>query len=444
MEPFSGNYVHQAGDRFIFKGGVTWPRAAVPLYITVGGAAGNHDYYGVDKKWFAGASWTRPVLTSNGLPFVNFPFDTHRENMIRIFGSDSQYITIDNLHLTGWTVTNQYRNSSDGYGINVYSSGNVLVTNCYIGNWTPAASKDGGGCLGADWRLVGFREAYDCILEGPVAIDPQFKSDPEGFTAGTGVRLWTRVQRCDVSRVTQGAWDVQEFWDNNIHDSCRSFRADVHENGIRFHGDSHTRGNKMWNIYQGVGAFIIPGWGGASPRRAWTYNNVFWNVAQLNVCSGDRQTAPNQNESWFVNNIIVNQSTSVGSRKSAYAATEGPVVRANNIFINDTWPLRDLLKSDGSPRQEINRNNILLTHAQAGELGMTAANGYKPIETSPLLGGGLNFTGNVLGVSSPSPLTFNIDCANVSRPSSGAWCFGAYEKNEPAPPRGLAVVPGPN
>jgi hypothetical protein len=444
MEPFSGSYTHQDGDRFIFKGGVTWPRAAVPLYITVGGAAGNHDYYGVDKTWFAGASWTRPVFTSNGLPFVNFPFDTHRENMIRIYGSNSQYVTIDNLHITGWAVTNQYRNNTDGYGINVYSSGNVLVTNCYIGNWTPAAPQDGGGCLGADWQVVGFREAYDCILEGPLSIDPKFKSDPGGVTAGNGARRWTRVQRCDISRVTQGAWDVPEFWDNSIHDSCRSFRADVHENGIRFHGNSHTRGNQMWNIYEGVGIFIIPGWNGASPRRAWTYNNVFWNVPQLNVGSGDRQTAPNQNESWFVNNIIVDQSTGVDSRNGAYAATEGPVVRANNIFINDRWPLGVLLKSDGTPLQEINSNNVVLTHAQAGAAGMTAANGYKPTQgMSLILDQGLNFSGNPLGVSSLYPLRFSIDHDNVSRPQGNAWDIGAYELSGTAPtaPANLRMIP---
>ena len=184
------------------------------------------------------------------------------------------------------------------------------------------------------------------------------------------------VVRCDISRVTQGAWNIAEFWDNQIHDACRSFQNGVHENGIRFHGNSHTRGNRVWNIHRGVGIFIIPGWSGKSPRRAWTYNNVFWNLPQLNVASGDTQTAPNENESWFVNNIIVNQFTSVGTRN---APTHGPVVRANNIFINDSGSLTSdsLLKSDGSPLQEINTHNILLTHAQAATLGMTSRNGYE-------------------------------------------------------------------
>lgn len=34
MEPFSGSYSHSDGDVFVFKGGVTWPNAALPLYIT--------------------------------------------------------------------------------------------------------------------------------------------------------------------------------------------------------------------------------------------------------------------------------------------------------------------------------------------------------------------------------------------------------------------------
>ena len=192
MEPFSGSYTHQDGDRFIFKGGVTWPRAAVPLYIREGGAAGNHDYYGVDQTWFSGGSWTQPTFTAGGLPFINHVAN-HRENMIRVSSSGSQYITFDNLKITGWRVTDHLGNQTDGYGINVYASGNITVSRCYIGNWTVASSEDGGGCLGGDYQLVGFREAYDCVLEGPHSIDPQYITATGGFTAGNGVREWTEL-----------------------------------------------------------------------------------------------------------------------------------------------------------------------------------------------------------------------------------------------------------
>jgi hypothetical protein len=60
MQPFnSTTYKHAAGDQFIFKGGVTWPHAALPMQVTVGGTPQARDYYGVDKSWYKGAIWAR-------------------------------------------------------------------------------------------------------------------------------------------------------------------------------------------------------------------------------------------------------------------------------------------------------------------------------------------------------------------------------------------------
>ena len=57
-------YVHQAGDHFIFKGGVTWDYTCFEMAITAGGAAGNPDYYGVDKTWFSGRVFARPIFNA--------------------------------------------------------------------------------------------------------------------------------------------------------------------------------------------------------------------------------------------------------------------------------------------------------------------------------------------------------------------------------------------
>ena len=54
MVGFSGNYNHTAGDRFIFKGGVTWPRSVFQLHILAGGASDSvRDYYGADSSWYS-------------------------------------------------------------------------------------------------------------------------------------------------------------------------------------------------------------------------------------------------------------------------------------------------------------------------------------------------------------------------------------------------------
>jgi hypothetical protein len=68
MAGFSGSYAHQNGDRFIFKGGVTWPHACFPLNISVGGASNNRDLYGTDVTWFAGGSFSRPVFDQQFAP----------------------------------------------------------------------------------------------------------------------------------------------------------------------------------------------------------------------------------------------------------------------------------------------------------------------------------------------------------------------------------------
>ena len=66
MNGFAGTYIHIAGDRFIFKGGVTWDATIAPWTNTNSGTAGNVDYYGVDNTWYTGGSWTRPIFDGGG------------------------------------------------------------------------------------------------------------------------------------------------------------------------------------------------------------------------------------------------------------------------------------------------------------------------------------------------------------------------------------------
>ena len=60
MAGFGGAYTHRAHDCFYFKGGVTWPNAALPFKVAQGGDSTANDYYGPDTNWYAGSSWTRP------------------------------------------------------------------------------------------------------------------------------------------------------------------------------------------------------------------------------------------------------------------------------------------------------------------------------------------------------------------------------------------------
>ncbi|MGD0232227.1 MAG: choice-of-anchor Q domain-containing protein [Syntrophorhabdales bacterium] len=66
MIGFGGSYTHAAGDIFIFKGGVTWAYSSAdhlfPMNLKAGGASGNPDRYTVDRTWYSGNAWKRPVF----------------------------------------------------------------------------------------------------------------------------------------------------------------------------------------------------------------------------------------------------------------------------------------------------------------------------------------------------------------------------------------------
>src|SRR3990170_3706182 len=62
MAGFAGKYSHTAGNRFIFKGGVTWPTSCFQWKIVGSGTASAPDYYGSDPSWFNGASFKRPLF----------------------------------------------------------------------------------------------------------------------------------------------------------------------------------------------------------------------------------------------------------------------------------------------------------------------------------------------------------------------------------------------
>jgi hypothetical protein len=62
MTGWTGSYAHSSGDRFIFKGGVTWPSNCWPMTVTAGGSAASWDYYGTTNNWYSGGEWSRPIF----------------------------------------------------------------------------------------------------------------------------------------------------------------------------------------------------------------------------------------------------------------------------------------------------------------------------------------------------------------------------------------------
>lgn len=119
------NYAHAYGDRFVFKGGVTWPASALPLAPPVGGLLGSRDYYGADPTWFSGNAFTRPIF--------NGEFNPRLANGSIIYIANS-HILIDSIEATGLLLSVP----GGAFGaaiIAIQFAADVDVTNVYVHGW---------------------------------------------------------------------------------------------------------------------------------------------------------------------------------------------------------------------------------------------------------------------------------------------------------------------
>lgn len=453
MPGFSGSYTHAAGDDYIFKGGVVWPKEAMPLIIKKGGTAANVSEYKTDPGWFNGSAFARPEFTCGGQSIPNA--DSSRGNMIFLSGSSAQYVEINNFKIHRWLPNLDYNNNTDNWAVSCYSgSGNVRVRNCYLGDWgvmrLGAELSAGGGFGGDSW--TGYRELIDSEVEGPKSIDPSLISAADGpelsggrYSNGTGARNITLVSGCKIHHVTQGIWSVYVTEDSEVYECGDDCDKDVHENAIRNHGSHIIRRTWVHNVPDGTGLFLHPGWGGATPVYSHVYNNIIGpNVPQSGV-GGDTQEPGNANEAWVVNNVFIDRAMTIGSR---YAPWGGPTVRANNVEISDSMSLDTAFPpaDSTSAPHDIRTNNVVISSAAANAAGMTAARKYKPSSAAAnVTDAGLDFaSGNPAGaISSLSPLHFKDDFDQVVR--AAPWDRGAYElaKGTPTPTPTATPAPSP-
>ena len=146
MVGFSGSYSHTAGDIFVFKGGVTWPVASLPLYIGYSGATENPDIYmGGQQCGFIGSAaavkcnGTTPC-GSNASASCNggaawgsgYPvFDGGAVDGMMVIKDNAQ--TRSYLIFDGIKIVNVGYIDGSGQGISFYGGGTSLETkNCYL------------------------------------------------------------------------------------------------------------------------------------------------------------------------------------------------------------------------------------------------------------------------------------------------------------------------
>ena len=449
------SYTHAAGDVFIFKGGVTWPAACFTMTIAAGGSAGKVDYYGVDKTWYSGASWTQPIfdfgsalLVSNG-DGIDF---------------EVSYFTIDNFEMRNYRYPDGVSSAPCANGCATIrgdpnfssTTTNVTISNNYIHNWANInSSPNGTDCDGniAWCGGVNLRSPNSLGLNTDIIINNTFCCSTFGGSLNT-------VEAPTI----QG---------NTFHDVCNAlvFRAgnaigntiynienctdpNLHENAIETASNDYQSifaDNVIYNVNAGVATLTCP-------NSVW-YNNVIFSTGIFFPYKIDPNCGSDSSyTAYFYNNTgeVTSGSGSDGGVCFMIVNEGGTIglTMENNFCITDkaTSIVQGALSSTGAcynnlsaefPCSNISSltdsSNTMMNNATATSQGYTASetHPYSPtLATNSTVHSGTNLTGlNITGLDS--------DILGIGRPGgSAAWDTGAYEFGGPVPnpPTGLTAV----
>lgn len=418
-------YSHQAGDRFAFKGGVSWPNAVLPMLVNARGASGSlMDYYGVDLTWFSGAVFTKPRFDAEDA-------ETASGNRF-IIGHDNDNYQIDNIEFTRMFWSGESRYSEDVI-ILVGAATNVTISNCIFTNWShaPFDCAPGGTKASGLYCVIGNNNPpynIGCIITNCVFDSGGRMADP----GGQACYVWPNVFNSRAHRMANA---FLTGYNSHVYGNVIGpmiVPGDcgyTHDNQIEtVNGGSHyIHDNTMFGA--GTVCVFVGGYGVMNMNYFW--NNVAFDMP-VNPFSLDNLAANPGGTCYIWNNTLVANASCVRLVSRGGASTLQKVVLQNNLWITDhvapvsfEVPIITL----------VNDHNIRLTHAQAAAQGYTAANRYAP--TAPG-----NSTVNA-GTDAPKNY-FTKDILGMSRGET--WDVGAYELGVDVavqPPRNLRRITDP-
>jgi len=127
MHEFSAAYAHEAGDHFVFEGGVDWPNEVFPLSPPEGaggsGHVGNDDYYGVDRSWYVGDGYAPPVFDAQGREVENIDPKSNRVENRMVDLQRDDYVTVEGIEFAGFAALAKGRPYGSCAALNINNGG---------------------------------------------------------------------------------------------------------------------------------------------------------------------------------------------------------------------------------------------------------------------------------------------------------------------------------
>lgn len=427
-------YIHAAGDRFVFKGGVIWPAASLPLNILSGGSSGSPDTYDVDPTWYVGDSFSRPIFDAQG---------SATNGIVTI--SNPSNIIINNFEMRDVVFTSNEGNGIISIG---YAPKNIRVQNSYLHKWTLSSgiSKDDahGGIIVSTANVP----PIGIIVDSTTISNSEYSTSKNNGVAVRSVQTVSNSIIFDVPTAILYAGDVHGNTIYNINYPVADFDPTYHTNLIYMAAQSFNPpsnliyNNVIHDVATGAGVYVEPcfysSFGSATVS---VYNNIVFNARMGGggIILVDPEGGSGSCGNVYIYNNTLQQpdGSSIGMVRTLnnHSGTNriSTLVTQNNLYIgpNGEWDLN--LASIWSSSY-----NLQLSNAAASAAGYYSGNLYRPPSaTSPSVD-----RGSATSCKSVSCPQMNLDVLGVSRPQGKAWDVGAHEFGTVppvAPPKGLAV-----
>lgn len=484
--PGTVTYSHTAGDCFVFKGGDTWVNADA-INDTAGGSSSAQDYFGVDKTWYSGSSFARPIFDAQSAL-------TPATKM----NQAADYVTFDN-----WEFIHLSCSSSSGpiAAFNSNAHHVPIITNNYFHNFTAPS----GGC-GSDANFIATYYSYstppcDGLYDHNV-VDGSDNSD-NGYYAVNA----TLPNTCDT------------FTHNVIHDVCSAISTysqlvaynliynisawnsgvfncytsgGFHPDAIQTATDSDVHDNVIYNMFCGEVVQVSPGvpqsYRGVGMGVSHPVDNIYNNVLYSNcpvpieLGTGGDPASTSGTANIYNNTLECNGNATVGSNAGGQCLSLylnfSTLTIANNHLICYQVVSGSCESSSGtnsycvdvSPFTCGTHTVTTLNYTQSSEVYQTVSTangeGYTSSETyaySPISSTNSTVTVSATNLTSSCSSTVLL-CSDTqygsaqsssnqsvagrtqnSRPSTGSWQAGAYtfgssSSGQPAPPTGLLAT----
>lgn len=416
------SYAHQAGDRFIFKGGVSWPAACFSMNVAAGGTTSAQDYYGVDQSWFTGSSFARPRFDCN--------FIVPTGNVL--ISSTATNIIFDNLEIVHQGINaNGVFGTQAAFQFNAGGTG-VIIENSLIHDWVATNT--------ISTNTINYSAGS---VYGPLTLSNTEINDVNGYfgSGHTAVSFGGACQNCaevknsHIHHTMAACFTVYSCHDSefdHITSAIQAYDSDIHTQVIE-----NDYGQGVEKIYNNLIHDNIPvGVTVYTCAQTNFYNNVMWNNGNKEILLGGCSNNSASSVANIYNNTVDCSNTSCFGTDSK-ATLAGTVNLENNHWITNGSPI-----SNASAIATFNQNNnITMSTSVATSQGYTSVNLYAPTSSS---GGTVHVALNLSGRCSGSLGSLCSDRLHVPRLTSwdaGAYLFDAQAAGtKPNPPANLNAV----